>query len=247
MNALLNSTGAGPLTMSSLEIAELCSKEHKNVIRDVRELLAGLKIEPSEFSGNYQDKTGRSLPCFNLPKRECLILVSGYSVELRAKIIDRWMELEAVVAPRMPTTTETLIQMLQLQAEVERRQEEQGKAIAMLEDKVALVEAVQLLPSRPTSSESIVHIRKRIGGIYGLSAGIVDYVVRQSPYAPKPAGNVRNQHEHADGSAYTVWWKKDVTAVFSRFIGECVPETQFMHTHPFIDGRFRVAKKVVVA
>lgn len=48
----------------------------------------------SDFMGNYIDPTGRQLPCFSLPKRETLILVSGYSAVLRARIIDRWMELE---------------------------------------------------------------------------------------------------------------------------------------------------------
>jgi phage antirepressor YoqD-like protein len=90
--------GGIQLTMTSREIAELTAKEHKNVLRDIKALLAGLKTEPSAFEGSYTDSTGRILPCFNLPKRECLILVSGYSVELRARIIDRWMELEAQVA-----------------------------------------------------------------------------------------------------------------------------------------------------
>lgn len=85
-------------TMSSVDIAELTGKAHKNVIRDIREVLGGLKIEPSSFESSYLNAQGKSQPCFSLPKRECLILVSGYSVELRAKVIDRWMELEQGVA-----------------------------------------------------------------------------------------------------------------------------------------------------
>ena len=82
------------LTMSTVEIASLTGKLHKNILRDAYVMLAKLKIEPSEFEGVYRDQTGRGNRLLNLPKRETLILVSGYSIELRARIIDRWQELE---------------------------------------------------------------------------------------------------------------------------------------------------------
>ncbi|WP_375707577.1 Rha family transcriptional regulator [Bartonella sp. AA1HLJMS] len=93
MNNLVNTQTT--LTMSSREIAELCDKRHDNIVRDIRQICTDLKIEVSKFQGNYKDSTGRKLVCYNLPKRECLILISGYSTVLRAKIIDRWIELES--------------------------------------------------------------------------------------------------------------------------------------------------------
>lgn len=82
------------LSMSSREIAELTGKDHKHVLTDVRNLLVELNIDSAEFSAQYKDSTGRALPCFNLPKRETLILISGYNILMRARIIDRWQELE---------------------------------------------------------------------------------------------------------------------------------------------------------
>lgn len=81
-------------TMSSLEIAELTGKQHKHVLTDIRNMLNSLNIDSAVFAAKYKDSTGRSLVMFNLPKRETLILVSGYSVAMRARIIDRWQELE---------------------------------------------------------------------------------------------------------------------------------------------------------
>lgn len=72
------------LTMSSLEIAERTGTLHKNVMADVRVMLADLGLNSADFLAQYRDSTGRSLPCFNLPKRETLILVSGYSVALES-------------------------------------------------------------------------------------------------------------------------------------------------------------------
>ncbi len=101
MNDLVNITSAHQLTMSSLEIAGLTGKRHDNILRDIRrmadDLGLSLKIEEKATSG-------RPLTVAKLPKRETLILVSGYSTELRARIIDRWMELETAVAAATSTT-----------------------------------------------------------------------------------------------------------------------------------------------
>lgn len=105
MNQIVNINTASTLTMSSREIAELTGKRHDNICRDVFKMLTGLKSEVSDFLSSYSDPSGRRLPLYNLPKRETLILVSGYSVELRARIIDRWMELEAQVATKSGSVT----------------------------------------------------------------------------------------------------------------------------------------------
>ena len=85
--------------MSSREIAELTGKEHKNVLADIRKMLDELGASSAEFSAVYKDQQLIERPCFNLPKDLTLTLVSGYSVQLRKRIIDRWMELEARNVP----------------------------------------------------------------------------------------------------------------------------------------------------
>ncbi|MDD2704150.1 MAG: Rha family transcriptional regulator [Acidocella sp.] len=87
--------------MSSREIAELTGKRHDHVMRDIRAMIVELYGEDylPKFGGVYRGGNGEVRPCFNLPKRETLILVSGYSVELRARIIDRWQELESQQRP----------------------------------------------------------------------------------------------------------------------------------------------------
>lgn len=109
------------LTMSSLEIAELTSKEHKNVLADIRNMLEQLGILAAEFSA-VRIVRGKEYEIFNLPKRECLILVSGYSATLRAKIIDRWLDLEEKQRrSQLPSTyLEALRELVRAQEEVQK-------------------------------------------------------------------------------------------------------------------------------
>lgn len=88
--------------MSSLEIAQRTGKEHFHVLRDIKKMLVELYPEEGEskFGCSYLTEQNKPQPYFNLPKRECLILASGYSVNLRASIIDRWQELEDAEAQR---------------------------------------------------------------------------------------------------------------------------------------------------
>ena len=55
-------------TMSSVEIAELTGKEHKNVLADIRKML--VEIQSPEKAGDYKDSMGRTQPCLLLDKDE---------------------------------------------------------------------------------------------------------------------------------------------------------------------------------
>lgn len=107
------------LTMSSREIAELTGKDHDNIRRDIKLMADALSLS---FEEKVEPSTGgRPSKVFALPKRESLILVSGYSVQLRARIVDRWMELEAQAS--VPAIPRTFAAALRLAAETQERLE----------------------------------------------------------------------------------------------------------------------------
>lgn len=81
--------------MSSLEIAGLTGKDHKNILRDIRilvdqEAIGRLNFEPS----SYLNSQNKEQSLYDLDFRATMILVTGYDVKRRAAVIDRWMKLE---------------------------------------------------------------------------------------------------------------------------------------------------------
>ena len=61
-------------TMTSLEIAELTGKQHKDVMRAIRKMEpAWVKVNGRNFAlVEYKDAKGELRPCYQLTKTECL-------------------------------------------------------------------------------------------------------------------------------------------------------------------------------
>lgn len=88
--------------MSSLEIARLTGKQHYTVMRDIKRILKQAEIDGDKSVAIYLDAYGREKPCYNLPRLECDLIISGYSVPYRLAIIKRWHELEQSSRPSVP-------------------------------------------------------------------------------------------------------------------------------------------------
>lgn len=110
------------LTMSSVDIAELTGKRHSDVLESIRKVLNEVDIDSAEFSAQYKDSTGRALPCFNLPRRECDLVIAGYSAKYRLAIIDRWQELENQQAFQLPNFSNPVEAARAWANEVEQKQ-----------------------------------------------------------------------------------------------------------------------------
>lgn len=96
------------VVVSSVEIAELTGKRHDSVLRDIDTVLVRVAGLHKYVDTYIHPQNKQEYRCYKLPKRETLILVSGYSVELRAKIIDRLEHLEKQNKPALPSYAETL-------------------------------------------------------------------------------------------------------------------------------------------
>ncbi|EEV0070071.1 Rha family transcriptional regulator [Escherichia coli] len=93
-----------PLTMSTLQIAELTGKNHKDVMRDFRNMVDSLEKGSKLVGGDernfapigfykettYKDSLNRNKPMYELDEDLCNTLVMGYDAPLRFKIAKEW-------------------------------------------------------------------------------------------------------------------------------------------------------------
>jgi len=125
-----------PLTMSSREIADLVDARHNDVVATIERLFSKNLLRSSRKT-RREETGGRPLEVYDLIERDTHLVVSGYSDEHRAKVIDRWQELEVQLAPAIP---QTMAQALRLAAEQAEQLEQQQAALALAAPKVEFVD-----------------------------------------------------------------------------------------------------------
>ena len=150
-------------TMSSRELAQLCDKEHRNVLRDI-DLLnetythMGLpKIEQGYYThpstGSQQHRE------FLLTKEQSIDLVTGYRADIRIRINRRWAELEAQnSAPALPNFADP-VQAARAWADAVEKQQLAIAQVAELQPKADALEVI----SHSTGSLGIREAAKAVG------------------------------------------------------------------------------------
>lgn len=207
MNALTIQNNAP--TMSSCEIAELTGKRHGNVIRDIESMLIAINLDRLTFESIYLDAYSRASKCYNLPRRETEILITGYDVVRRAAVIDRWFQLESNQTPALPAS---FADALQLAADQARQIEQQQQQIAIAAPKVDFAERIakvdqgiklgEYAKAVNLGSHKIFAILRDmkilISGCQGYNLPMQQYIdsgyfiVRQSTYGPEDDERIAN-------------------------------------------------------
>lgn len=113
--------------ITSMEVAEMVGKDHKNLLADLRKYtkqLAELKIELGDFftESTYIDANNQSRPCYEVTKKGCEFIAHKLTgvkgTEFTAKYINRFHEMEESITIQKPITALEMIK-LQNQAVIE--------------------------------------------------------------------------------------------------------------------------------
>lgn len=87
-------------TITSMEIAEITGRAHKNVLQAIRNMepawenIKGLKFQLLKKRTPAGKKGYKENPYFVLTKTECLFVATKFNDEARAKLVLRWEQLE---------------------------------------------------------------------------------------------------------------------------------------------------------
>lgn len=149
--------------MSSLEIAQITEREHKDVMRSIRNMEESwIKIAGRNFAlGTYKDANKQDRPCYYLTKTECLYVATKFNDEARAKLVLRWeqLEIENKKEQKALSPVEMLLKQCEIMVEHEKR-------LSTVEQKVNEVLAVQEeaqkdMLSLPLSTETVPEMSLR--------------------------------------------------------------------------------------
>ena len=200
MNMLMSATPKQ--TMSSREIADLCQKEHKNVLRVIRDLISDrilvAQIEPLKF-----EYRGQWFDYYELNKRDSLVTVARLSPEFTAAVIDRWQHLETQQPLREPNRIELARWVIEAETKLAQASEQLAIAAPKVNYYDAVVDRSNMLIASQIAQKvkiSAVRLNKFLEGMKVYSKSVKRSRAFQQWFINKGYGEVRqteNGHPQA--------------------------------------------------
>lgn len=177
-------------TITSVEVAEMVGKEHKNLMRDVRSYvkeLGELKIEPTDFfkENTYKTEQNKTLPCYDITKKGCEFIAHKLTgikgTEFTALYINRFHELEDAIKKPL-TALEQIALLAQGTVELEQKVETVEQKVYSIENDMPLFGA--------ESDELSAHVRRKAVEMLG---GKKSEAYRDSKVHKKVFSDIYNQ------------------------------------------------------
>ena len=206
-------------TMSSREIAELCNKDHRHVLRDIDDLNATYEVMalPKVGQSNYTADNGQSYRQFLLSKEQTIDLITGYRADIRIRINRRWQELEANA--NSPVIPQSFADALQLAAN-QARQLELAKPKILHYDNV--VERAGLLNATQVAQKvrlSAVAMNKVLDELGVYNKAVKRSRVFQQWFVDKGLGEIKQTDQ---GFSQALFTKRGEAWIIERLVSEGV-------------------------
>lgn len=131
-----------PLTMSSLQIAEVCKKEHRNVLAFIRQAIDDLGLLGFQQS-SYINTQNKEQPCYELDEEKSTYIVAKMSPEFLLNLIREWKALKEAHDPLaiMGTMNSNQITLFARTAvELAKEVKQKEKALEQIEEQKPKVE-----------------------------------------------------------------------------------------------------------
>ena len=190
--------------MTSLQIAEVTGKAHKNVMQAIRKMetawvkVQGLNFQLLQKEIEINNGGHKMQPYYSLTKEECLYIATKFNDEARAKLVRRWKELEEAHRPAVPQNyLEALKAMVRIEeqkqqlaienqkqqeqiSDISRENVELGNKITEMLPKVSYYD--KILESKSTMTVT------QIAQDYGMSAVKMNRILAQLKIQRKVQG-----------------------------------------------------------
>lgn len=155
-------------TLTSLEVAEMVGKNHKEVLRDIRRIIEQLGERNfalvNYFTEDaYKDNKGENRPCYRLTKKGCELfstrMTGSKGTQFAVAYIERFNEMENHIKQvRIPTSQRELVQ-LALSAN-----EETNQRVDEIDDRLTDIEMNKLITTEDKGTID-AHVRKKVHSI----------------------------------------------------------------------------------